>query len=75
MGSQRVSHGVTTKQQPYIFNYETRRLQCYADARGADGLRRRGCWDHSALCGSHMLYLKINVTDVLFSSINCKYNK
>ena len=43
MGSQRVSHGLTTKQQPYIFNYETRGLQRDADARGADGLQRRGC--------------------------------
>lgn len=39
------------------------------------GFREEGVRDHSALCGSHMLYLKINVTDVLLSSINCKSNK
>ena len=70
----RVSHDLITKQEHTYLSIIRTRIQQEATHAERTGFEAevRG---HSVLCSSPLFHLNINVTDALFSSINCKYNK
>ena len=70
----RVSHDLMTKQEHTYLSIIRTRIQQEATQAERTGFEA-GVRGHSVLCSSPLFHLNINVTDVLFSSINCKYNK